>query len=61
MPQIDLEQLIADVQEHLDFDPRFWDQQSGSMEWDGVRVFFSKGDDWIILHVANVEVEVARP
>lgn len=58
--QIDIEQLCSDVQEFLDSDPRFFDEDEGSFEYDAQRIYFTKLPDLFVLEVQGVEVSCMR-
>jgi hypothetical protein len=58
---IDVDQLCNEVQEFLDADPRFFDTDEGSFEWNYERVYFTKLPDAFILEVQGIEVTCARP
>jgi hypothetical protein len=55
-----MEQLIQDVTEYLDVDPRFWNATDGEFEYDGETVFFRKLPDSILLFVAGIVLEAPR-
>ena len=55
-----MQQLINDVTEYLDLDPRFWDKDEGSFEWDDFEVFFRKTPDVVFLFVEGVFYEAPR-
>ncbi|CAN5119008.1 hypothetical protein BH10PLA2_BH10PLA2_00210 [soil metagenome] len=52
-----MEQLIQDVTEYLDLDPRFWNKEEGSFEYDDLEVFFRKLPGSILLFVEGVVYE----
>lgn len=58
---IDVEQLCQDAQDYLDLDPRFFDADEGSFEYDHTRVFFTKLPDHFVLEVEGMEVICSRP
>lgn len=49
-----MKQLIQDVQEYLDIDPRFWNKDDGEFEYDGLIVHFRKLEDETLLFVDGV-------
>jgi hypothetical protein len=55
-----MQQLIQDVTEYLDLDPRFWDKDEGEFEYDGEQVFFRKLPDSVLLFVEGVVYEAPR-
>jgi cytochrome oxidase assembly protein ShyY1 len=55
-----MQQLIQDVTEYLDVDPRFWNATEGEFEYDGETVFFRKLSDSILLFVDGVVLEAPR-
>ncbi|MFX4087074.1 hypothetical protein ACKU27_18445 [Sphingobium yanoikuyae] len=55
-----MQQLIQDVTEYLDIDPRFWNKDEGEFEYDGEQVFFRKLTDSVLLFVDGVVWEAPR-
>lgn len=55
-----MHQLIQDVTEYLDLDPRFWDKTDGEFEYGDDLVFFRKLDDVILLSVNGCMYEAPR-
>ena len=55
-----MDQLIEEVSEYLDFDPRFWNKDDGQFEWGEVTVFYRKTPNSIFLFIDGVFYEAPR-
>lgn len=55
-----MQQLIQDVTEYLDIDPRFWNMDEGEFEYGDDLVFFRKLPDSVLLFVEGVVYEAPR-
>ncbi len=55
-----MEQLIQDVTEFLDLDPRFFNKDDGEFEYGGQTVFFRKTPNVIFLFVEGMFYEAPR-
>ncbi|BAI95717.1 hypothetical protein Sj15T_00660 [Sphingobium sp. TA15] len=53
-------QLIEDVTEYLDLDPRFWNKDDGEFEYEGETVFYRRLPDSVLLFVNGVTYEAPR-
>jgi len=58
--QIDWNQLCSDVQEFLDLDPRFFDQNEGCFPYWHTFCFFKKLPDEFVLTVEGETVHCVR-
>ena len=58
--QIDTEQLCSEVQEHLDADPRFFDQDEGVFEFYGERVHYVRLPDEFKLTIGGESITCVR-
>ncbi len=59
--QIDTDQLCSDVQEFLDVDHRFFDQDEGVFEYYGERVHYVRLCEEFVLTVGEETVTCLRP
>ena len=59
--QIDTDQLCNEVQEFLDADHRFFDQNEGSFEFYGERVHYVRLPDEFVLTVGGETITCLRP
>ncbi len=58
---VDTDQLCNEVQEFLDTDPRFFDQDEGSFEYHGERVHYVRLPDEFVLTIGQETISCVRP
>lgn len=60
MQIVDLEFIVVQIQENLDLDPMYWNEDEGCIKFDETPVFYKRFDDHFMVEIDGVELEVPR-
>lgn len=55
-----VEFIAEQVQEHLDTDPTYWNEDQGCIMFGDVPVFYERFDDVFVLDIEGIQLEVPR-
>lgn len=60
MQIVDLEFIVTQIQENLDLDPTYWNENEGCIKFDETPVFYTRYEDHFMIEIDGVEMEVPR-